>query len=116
MIKKTILLYVGLFSLVSFSSSFAGCPLATPTNTSAFCSSFKTSAQCHCTASGLPKGMCTNMRSLHDRMISMFGSLRKACEYQHDTTTQNCIDSWNCYRQGGSSEQGLCSGTGSACE
>ena len=113
MIKKILILFVCLLSI----TSYASCPVATPTNSSEFCSSFKTAAQCHCTASGLPKGMCVNMRSLYDRMISMFGSLHKACEYQHNTTTQNCIDAWNCYRQGGStSQQELCSGSGSACE
>ena len=117
MIKNTIKLFVCLYSISLFSNALASCPIATPTHSLEFCNSFKIAAQCHCTSSGLPKGMCVNMHSLYDRMISMFGSLHKACEYQHDTTTQNCIDSWNCYRHGGTdSQQQLCSGSGNACQ
>lgn len=58
-----------------------------------------------------------NMKTIYDRMNSMFGSVRRACEYQHDTTVQNCIDAWTCYRTGGKTSQNeLCNGTGNACE
>lgn len=108
---------ISLFSVICFNTTFAACPQAIPTNTPGFCSSFKVIAQCHCTSSGIPKGMCMNMHSLYDRMIGMFGSVRRACEYQRDTSVQNCIDDWNCYRLGGvNSNNELCSGTGSACE
>lgn len=117
MIKKIMTSFVCIAAVTFFSTAQASCPIATATNSPAFCDSFKTAAQCHCTSSGLPRGMCTNMESLYNRMTSMLGSLRKACEYQHDTTTQNCIDSWNCYRHGGMNSQNeLCSGTGSACQ
>ncbi len=117
MIKKLPVLSISLYYLFVFSSAFAACPPATPTNAPGFCSSFKLAAQCHCTSSGLPLGMCTNMRALYDRMNSMFGSVRRACEYQHETSPQNCIDSWNCYWSGGRNSQNeLCSGTGRSCE
>jgi len=104
-------------SSTSFATTLGTCPPGTETNSPSFCSSFKLAAQCHCTSSGLPKGMCMNMRSLYDRMTSIFGSVRRACEYQRDTSTQNCMDSWSCYRSGGSTSQNnLCSGTGNACE
>lgn len=117
MIKKIIASFVCIYVVTFFSTAQAACAIAAPTSSPAFCDSFKAVAQCHCVSSGLPKGMCVNMHSLYDRMISMFGSLHKACEYQHDTSTQNCIDSWDCYRHGGTnSQQELCSGTGSACQ
>jgi len=57
------------------------------------------------------------MKVVYDRMINMFGSLKRACEYQRDTSVQNCMDDWNCYRFGGvNSLGGLCSSTGKACE
>jgi len=96
-------------------ASAASCPTATPSNAPGFCGSFAIAAQCHCTKS-LPAGMCTDVRQLYKRMIAAFGSLRRACDSQHETTTQACIDDWNCYLSGGvTSESGLCSGTGSAC-
>ena len=117
MTKKIVILLVCLLSFSSFSTTLATCPPATEIYGPGFCSSFKLAAQCHCTSSGIPKGMCMNMQSLYDRMTSIFGSVRRACEYQRDTNTQNCIDSWNCYRSGGvTSQNQLCNGTGSACE
>ena len=117
MVKKIAIMWVSLFLAFYFNTTFAACPQASPSSTPGFCSTFKLVAQCHCTSSGLPKGMCMNMHSLYDRMIAMFGSVRRACEYQRDTSVQNCIDSWNCYRSGGVNSNGeLCSGTGSACE
>ncbi|RUR05419.1 hypothetical protein [Legionella sp. km772] len=93
------------------------CPKALPTNNAGFCASFKVAAVCHCTTSGLPAGMCQDMNALYNRMIGLFGSVQKACQYQKDTTTQNCIDSWSCYRSGGKDSQGrLCSSTGNSCK
>ena len=117
--KWILTMFVLAWSLSSFATSqqISRCPQALPDNHSGFCASFKSVAECHCTESGLPKGMCQNMNSLYDRMISMFGSLQKACAYQHDTTTQACIDDWNCYRIGNADSGGnLCSGTGHACQ
>ena len=117
MIKKAIMLMMCLFSFASFATTLGSCPPATETNTQGFCHSFKVAAQCHCTSSGIPRGMCMNMKSLYDRMVSIFGSVRRACEYQRDTNTQNCIDSWTCYRSGGyTSQNTLCNGNGNACE
>ena len=117
MTKVTAMLFFSLISFTSFATIFGACPAAVPISGSGFCSSFKSVAQCHCTASGLPNGMCTNMKTIYDRMMSMFGSVRRACEYQHDTSVQNCIDAWVCYRSGGTTSQNeLCSGTGRSCE
>jgi hypothetical protein len=116
MMKRTVL-FLSCFLSFSCYASNLGCAQAVPTNDPGFCTSFKSVAECHCTAAGLPSGMCKNMNSIYDRMISIFGSIKKACEYQHDTDTQTCIDDWNCYRTGGKDSQGrLCSSTGKACQ
>ena len=115
MIKKIVASSLTLLSLFCFTPAIA-CPFATATNDPEFCSSFKLAAQCRCTSSGLPARMCMDMNLLYDRMIIIFHSVQKACEFQHDTTTQNCIDSWNCFRNGGTNTQNeLCSGTGATC-
>ena len=117
MFRSVVFLCVSLCSISCFSASISSCPVASAIDGPGFCSSFRVAAQCHCTSTGLPKGMCTNMKSLYDRMTTMFGSLARACEYQHDTTPQKCIDAWNCYRLGGfTSQNELCNGTGRACE
>jgi hypothetical protein len=96
---------------------FAGnCSKAAPPESVAFCSTFKVAATCYCTSSGLPSGMCQDLEALYKRMISVFGDLKTACQYQRNTTTQDCIDSWNCYRVGGKTSQNkLCSSTGKKC-
>ena len=105
-----------LLSTACFAAPLSSCPGASAIDGPGFCSSFKVAGQCHC-AAHLPQGMCKNMKSLYDRMIALYGSLPRACESQHETTTQRCIDAWNCYRLGGTtSENALCSGTGHACE
>lgn len=102
--------------LLLVSSVSLACPQATPTNAPNFCATFRVAAQCHCTSSGLPTRMCKSIQLLYHRMISIFGAVEKACEYQHDTTKENCIDSWNCYLNGGVNAEGnLCSGTGRTC-
>ena len=110
---KRICFFVVLFTLSSVSIA---CPRATPTNSPNFCPTFRIAAQCHCKESGLPAGMCKNLTLLYQRLISVFGGLDKACEFQHDTTKEDCMDSWNCYLHGGKNATGnLCSGTGRAC-
>ena len=95
----------------------ANCPHADPVTSSNFCTSFKSVAECHCIVSGLPQGMCKDMNAIYNRMLSVFGSQQKACEYQKDVSTQECMDDWNCYRSGGTDSKGnLCSGTGKACQ
>jgi len=104
------------FYVSSSVAMIMACPQAAPTTSPNFCSSFKAVAECHCAAS-LPKSMCADMQQLYKRMMAMFGSVEKACKFQHNTSTQNCIDDWNCYRNGGQSSDGaLCSGTGNACQ
>ncbi len=106
-------------SCFAFAPQFMACPQAVSTADPGFCASFKSVAQCQCVSRGLPAGMCQDMSQLYSRMVGMFGSVEKACEYQastsHDTTKQQCIDDWNCYRSGGSNASGLCSSTGHAC-
>lgn len=115
MTRMIIALFVCFFSIVGFSMP-TSCPPASSTGTPNFCSSFKMAAECYCTSSGLPRGMCGNMEQLYNRMISMFGSLQRACEFQHNTTAQICVDDWNCYRFGGvNSQSEACSTTGKSC-
>lgn len=103
--------------------SYAACKKADPVEFPSFCSTFKAVAACHCSGS-LPSGMCQDMKTIYSRMVSIFGSQQKACEYQWGdgkkdggVPVQECMDDWNCYRQGGtSSENKVCSGTGNACE
>lgn len=96
-------------------SAFA-CDSALPTDHENFCASFKAVAICHCISSGVPSSMCQNMDTLYNRMITVFGSLQRACEYQKHTTPQDCMDTWNCYRLGGKDSKGKpCSGTTAAC-
>lgn len=97
--------FLAFMCMLSF-SAFA-CVVAKPTGDSEFCSSFKAAATCYCTSSGLPAGMCQNMRTLYSRMMVVFGSLQKACEYQRYTKPQDCIDNWNCYLLGGNDSHGV---------
>lgn len=119
MMKQILGLFFGFFFLSNavFAQEVLDCPRALPTNSPGFCASFRTAAVCYCTSSGLPAGMCQNMKALYERMILVFGSLQRACEHQKYTTTQDCIDNWQCYKLGGSDSQGrLCSSTRNACE
>lgn len=111
------LAYLCLHSLLAFAvAPPSRCPLALPTEHPGFCASFKSVAACHCVEAGLPAGMCQNMDVIYNRMLVMFGSMEKACQYQSDTPLQLCMDGWNCYRLGGRNSQGqLCSATGRAC-
>lgn len=116
MLKKIITLGIFLISFVGFANVFAGCPKAAPPSNPAFCKSFKKSAECHCVRTGLPKTVCTNMQQIYLRMLGLFGTVERACAFQHDTSVQECLDSWTCYRLGGRDANGnLCSGTGASC-
>lgn len=114
MMRLTLTLMPALFSATLFAAS--SCPQAVATDDPGFCSSFQYVAQCHCRSSGLPQAMCQDMGIIYKRMIIFFGSVLLACEYQHDTTRENCIDFWDCYNNGGVDSQGrLCSGSGRSC-
>ncbi len=111
-LKGSIFILLNLFILKAFS-----CVNALPTDNVQFCPSFKSAATCYCTSSGLPSVVCQDMKSLYNRMVVVLGSLEKVCAYQHNTSTQECIDEWNCYLKGGVDSQGrLCSSTRKACE
>lgn len=115
--KRILLLAACLCSFSAFAANmYSNCPQSLPTSDIGFCPSFKSVAECHCVESGLPKSKCKNMRDIYLLMIARFGTIQKACEFQHDTPTQVCVDDWNCYRSGGRDSQGkLCSTTGNAC-
>ncbi len=126
MIKKILFTLLCICSTASFAfsataipnttSSALACGQAVATTDPGFCPSFKSIALCHCMEK-LPRGMCQDMNLLYARMIDMFKTIAKACAYQHDTSVQNCIDDWNCYRSGGRNSAGqLCSSTGNACQ
>ena len=103
--------------LYCFSMSSFACPIAVPTSDVNFCASFKSAATCYCTSSGLPSGMCQDINALYNRMVVVFGSLQKACDYQHHTSSQICMDNWNCYLHGGVDSRGnICSSTRLACQ
>jgi hypothetical protein len=112
MIKKIVVVIALFFSVSSFA-----CPRAVPTDNVGFCASFKSAATCYCTSSGLPGGMCQDMNQLYLRMLSVFGTLQKACEYQNYTSAQDCMNNWNCYLRGGVDSTGKsCSSTKKACQ
>ncbi len=112
MMRRFLAVLMYFFSLAAFS-----CSNAVPTDSPNFCASFKTVAPCYCTSSGLPSMMCQDMNVLYARMISVFGTLKKACEYQKYTSPQDCIDNWNCYRNGGVDSRGrICSSNRKACQ
>jgi hypothetical protein len=109
-----------LVSLLSF-SAFAAitCGQALPANDPGFCGSFQSVAVCHCiNESGLGEKVCKHMSmdTLYNLMIAKYKTQQKACDLQHDTTPQTCMDDWNCYRLGGKDSQGqACSSTGRVC-
>lgn len=110
MIKRLLAASIYFSSLSAFA-----CTVASPTDDANFCTSFKVAATCYCTSSGIPSGMCQDMKKLYSRMLAVFGSLQRACQYQadklHYTTTQDCIDNWSCYINGGIDSRGrLCNG------
>lgn len=112
MIKIILAFFVSIFS-----ASLFACSSALPTDSAGFCPSFKIAATCYCTTSGLPAGMCKDMNALYNRMLIVFGSLQKACEFQHYTSTQDCVDNWSCYRNGGVDSRGrTCSSTQLPCQ
>lgn len=122
MIKKIGAVFLFFFSACTFAAPLSlipnlACHKAEPTNSSTFCPSFKVAATCYCKESGLPAGMCQNMRVLYNRMMSVFGTIQAACKYQRYTSAQDCIDNWLCYMNGGvDSQNRRCSGTGKKCE
>lgn len=111
--KKWMFCLMATWSLVTFAGV---CPQTQQYDTPQFCQEFENIARCHCANSGLPARMCQKVDLIYSRMISTFGTIEKACRFQKDTSTQNCIDAWQCYLKGGQLADGrLCNGTGNAC-
>lgn len=100
---------------ICFTAQASYCPQAEPASSPGFCESFKAVAACHCTSRGIPAGMCKNLQLIYSRMVGTFGSLQNACDWQSHGTSQECVEDWNCYLQGGFSSTGPCSGTGHSC-
>lgn len=116
MIRKIVFFFICFFSVSSFAATLS-CAQAEDTNKPGFCSSFKSVAKCHCTDSGMPSSMCSDMKQIYKVMLDTFGTVERACALQPHTTKQICVDDWNCYRLGGKDSKGrLCSGTGKECE
>lgn len=114
--NKSRFLWLGIFFVTCNVFASSSCPQAAAVTSAEFCSSFKIAAECHCISSGLPRKMCANYKLLYKRMVDAFGSLQRACDYQHDTTAQECIDDWTCFLSGGlTSNSEPCSGTGESC-
>jgi hypothetical protein len=110
------LLMSGVLLICATTHAYASCPTATSLSSASFCDEFKAAAECNCQLKGIPKGRCTNMSLVYKLMIDTLGTLQRACEFQHETSTQECMDGWNCYRYGGYTSDGqLCNGTGHAC-
>lgn len=108
---------IGIILACIVSVSAFACERAAPTTDKGFCASFKKVAICHCMKS-LPNSVCSNisMETLYNMMVARYGSMETACKKQSDTSQQDCIDNWNCYRKGGkNSHGGLCSATGNKC-
>lgn len=118
LVKMFLLSIVGGIFLTSQANAAEAlaCQGALPTSDANFCATMKQSAQCHCVSTGLPQSVCQDIGQLYARLISVFGTLERVCAYQHETSKQECIDDWNCYRLGGVDSHGaLCSSTGAAC-
>jgi hypothetical protein len=113
MIKKFFISSVCFLSFLSFVSSSFG--LGLPTDNPAFCASFQSEAKQHCMSSGLPSSLCNNMNFIYDSMVARFKSQQKACEYQKETSTKDCMDAWDCYRLGHDGQGRLCNSAGKPC-
>lgn len=122
--KKIIGLFVLCFSVSSFAATSQAeyCVKADRT-TGDFCATFTQGAQCHCREDGhLPGQLCTDMNLIYERMVKTFKTQQRACDWQaanavpERTTSKDCMDDWNCFRNGGVDSKGqLCSGTGRSC-
>lgn len=112
--RRILVLALLIFSPLQLMAS--SCPHAVPTHCAKFCETFRNAAKCHCTSSGLPQGMCSDVKLLYKRLITTFGTLERTCEFQRDTTKENCIDSWHCYLNGGVNTDGKpCNDNGNPC-
>ncbi|HCA90020.1 MAG: hypothetical protein CMF38_05555 [Legionellaceae bacterium] len=112
MLKLFIIACLYGFSIISHAGS---CPSALPVTHPGFCASFVQAGTCYC-ANSLPQRMCTDMKQIYKRMITVFGNIERACHFQKETPPEVCIEDWNCYLYGKhESGRGLCSGTGQPC-
>ncbi len=111
MMKTLFFIAVAFFSFSSFA-----CSNASPTDDVSFCATFKTAAACYCSES-LPGCSRLSMDRIYSLLITRYRTLEAACNSQHHTDAQTCIDDWNCYRLGGIDSQGrACSSTQLPCQ
>jgi hypothetical protein len=122
MIKKFFFSLICIMSISAFSYNAAAytiCNRALPTDSPAFCKSFKEAASCYCKERKdrpFPAVYCENTSWLYGMMVSTYGTLSNACENQKETSKQDCIDNWNCYMKGGTDSTGKsCSSTKKSC-
>ena len=114
---KRFLLLLTVFFCIPSLAHYQKYPIASPPNSKDFCVSFKEAAEYRCRSAGMLSFLCQDMKFIYSSMIGFYGSTKKACQVQKDTTFQICMDSWKCYREGGKDSQNrLCSSTGKACQ
>lgn len=85
------------FLTLFLARSHPNCPQALPMHHAKFRASFEAAAECQCHSSGMPRSMCKDMKALYSRMLFVFGSVQKACEFQRDTPTKTCLANWRVY-------------------
>jgi len=94
-------------------------PHASISSSPDFCATFPPAATCNCINHKMTPAFCASMSNIYDVMMQTYhNNLADACnnpKAQTITSTQECIDDWNCYWHGGTSSTGLCNGTGAAC-
>lgn len=104
------------------SSNVKACnPYASISSAPDFCQTFPPAAACNCTNHGMTPAVCdpNDLTNLYKMMMQTYHhNLADACNNpraQQLTSTQECIDDWNCYWDGGTSTTGKCNATGIAC-
>jgi len=114
--NKKIIFSICFFSVFSLRLFAANCPVTPPYDAPEYCSSFEVIARCYCMGSGLPAKICQDVHLVYSRMMATFGSLDRACKFQKNSSYHQCMDSWQCYLNGGQASTGvLCNGNGLPC-
>lgn len=105
---------ISLSCILSNLSYASSCPQALSVSDPNFCGSFVTAAECYC-AEKLPAGVCRDMNVIYERMMGLFLTIDRACQYQanvyHSVTAEVCKDDWNCYLSGHDSKGKACNPT-----
>jgi hypothetical protein len=131
MIRKVLLFTLFFFNISTFASTdvvsqylpshqkTACDPHAAISSASNFCATFPPAATCNCENHGMTPAFCSDMTNIYTAMMQTYHhNLADACnnpKAQTVSSTQECIDDWNCYWSGGISTTGKCNATGLAC-